>query len=76
MSQKNDFPLIFENLRKVLKPFEKNLFLKTDTLSRWSIQRKMEETTFLRLGTGQKELCFVLSYACLYVPRPTQRYNP
>jgi len=31
MSPQNDFPLVFEGLRKILKPFEKKLILKVDT---------------------------------------------
>ena len=31
MSSQNDFPLVFEGLRKILKPFEKKLTLKSDT---------------------------------------------
>jgi len=31
MTTQNDFPLVFEHLRKVLKPYEKKLTLKTDT---------------------------------------------
>lgn len=31
MATQNDFPLVFERLRKVLKPYEKKLTLKTDT---------------------------------------------
>ena len=31
MATQHDFPLVFEHLRKVLKPYEKKLTLKTDT---------------------------------------------
>lgn len=32
MSAQHNFPLVFEHLRKILKPYEKYLTLKTDTM--------------------------------------------
>ena len=43
MPQQNDFPLVFEHLRKILKPFAPKLTLKTDTTDTYYIDGPYSE---------------------------------
>lgn len=73
MSAKYEFPLVFENLRSILKPYAKKLTIKTDIPDHYYLDaaygEKWKKGTFLCGSAGQKELCLVLSHAGLYVPR-------
>jgi len=43
MSSKNDFPLVFEQLRKMLKPFEKKLVLQVDNTNTYHLDGPYSE---------------------------------
>lgn len=56
MSSQNDFPLIFEHLRKILKLFEKKLTLKADTTDTYYLDGPYSEKWKKELFFGSVQI--------------------
>lgn len=56
MTTQNDFPLVFEHLREVLKPYEKKLTLKTDTTDTYYLDGPYSEKWKKELFFGSVQI--------------------
>jgi hypothetical protein len=56
MSSQNEFPLVFEHLRKILKPFASKLTVKTDTVDTYYLEGPYSEKWKKELFFGSAQI--------------------
>ena len=56
MSPQTDFPLVFEKLRSILKPYEKSLAVKVDSVSTYYLDGPYSETWKKELFFGSAQI--------------------
>jgi hypothetical protein len=56
MAAKNDFPLVFEELKNILKPYEKQLTLKTDSSDSYYLDGPYSEKRKKELFFGSAQI--------------------
>ena len=71
MPTQNDFPIVFEHLKKIIQPYALNLTVKADTPDTYYLDgpysEKWKKELFFASAQVKKKLCLFLFDACLYV---------
>ena len=78
MPVNDSFPIVFEQLKSILKPYAKNLTVTADTSGAYSLDgpysEKWKKPVFFRGRANQEELRQFLFDAGLYVSRTIEKY--